>query len=427
MEQETGLEELAPNDEAAEWNLLACLIHKPELIPGVRTELLYQENGRRALLKMQQFWLEKRGCLKSPELFEHELFKSLEGHCYEPLNRALNSMPPPDNWSFWLAGVEQCWKARRLLGLVPMITEAAGQLQNGNTDPLEGLRQKFGELENNSVGLISGRSMNELVPLLIDELDKLFKSNGALQGITTGLSNLNKVTNGLQDGRFYIFAGRPGEGKSSLLLQLTHAAADSGRPVVYFSLEMPAEELGLRLLASLSRVVTGKFARGTASEQDFERVSAATLVMKNLPVTIVDSTSALHDIISQANRMCSGGKTKMIVLDYLQRVRIPGYKQNRNELVTEVSNAMKDLAMSLKVPVIAAAQLNRSVTKENRPPNLADLRDSGSLEQDADFVGLLHSTSADQTQMCIAKNRSGEMGSLTFHFRREITRFETPL
>jgi replicative DNA helicase len=418
--------QLPPHDEAAEWWLVACMVHKPELIGAIRTEIFYVETARRVLLKMQGIWLEKKECLKSYETFEHEICRGLAAYDLEPLNKAMNGLPSAENWSYWLGVVEDCWKARKVLGVKAEMTGVSDRLQRGDALGLDAVSKKIVELNTDSAGTAGGKSLKELAPELIGSLEKSHMLQGRLEGISTGFSNLDRATSGLQDCRFYIFAGRPGEGKSSFLGGLAHAATAAGHPVLYISLEMPAQELGLRMVASISRVVTGKFARGTATEEDFFKVSQSIVELKKLPLNILDSSPPLSEILKQCHQACERG-TRLIIVDYIQRVHIPNFRGNRNDLITEVSGAFKDLAMLRKIPVVAAAQLGRAVTREEREPNLADLRDSGSLEQDADFVGLLHSVDPYSSKMLVAKNRSGETGTISFTFKREFTRFECPL
>jgi len=422
-----ALEELPPHDPVAEWFLLCCLVHRPQLIKGIKPILFYIEECRRVILKMQQFLLEGRECVADPALFLHELGRALDTHYHEPLTRAFVQLPSPENWTYWLDILVAHWKARRLLQISPRISDASYQLQQGNSSPVESIRKELHEIDTESAGMSSGKKVGEMVRPVIDELEKQFSNQGVFPGLTTGLSNLDRATAGLQKGRFYIIAGRPGEGKSSMLLSLAAHVASLGKKVVYYSLEMPGEELTGRLISSMSRVVLGKFSRGTATQEDFERVSRASLEVKKLDLCIVDSMSGLQQIIHHAGVESARGLCDLIVVDYLQRIRIPGFRGNRNDLVTEISNAIKDIAMSANVPVLSAAQLNRSVTREDRHPNLSDLRDSGSLEQDADFVGLLHSENQNETRMLVAKNRSGDTGVITFTFRREITRFDSPV
>lgn len=425
MAKEARLTELPPHDDKAEWFLLACLVHKPSLIPAVKIETLYVNECRRVLLKMQAFWLEKLECLGNPAEFLYELTRALENHYHEPLGRAMDALPSAENWSYWNDIVLTAWKARQLLTLPPLIADASVQLQVGNRAPMDMVRRRFNEIETAAGGAVKGTGMDALVPELVTELETLHASGGALTGLSTGFPKLDNITSGLQKGRFYIFAGRPGEGKSSLCMAMAHTAAFNGHPVVYFSLEMPAKELGLRLTASLSRVVTNRFARGTATEEDFDRTGAVLANMRQLPIRIIDTAHSLQDIISQAHQLKSRNQVDLAIVDYVGRIAIPNFKGNRNDLVTEISNAMKDLAMHLRIPVVCAAQLNRAVVKEDRKPNLSDIRDSGSLEQDADFVALMHALSPTKTDVLIAKNRSGDTGVVTLEFRREITRFES--
>ncbi len=155
--------------------------------------------------------------------------------------------------------------------------------------------------------------------------------------------------------------------------------------------------------------------------------------MKELPFRIDDFSRSLSDIVMACHQAVAEG-AQLLIIDYLQKIVIPRFRHNRNELVTEISGAMKDIAMSLRVPVICCAQLNRESEKDNREPTLADLRDSGSVEQDADFVGLLHEPPRprdtpeeeweNRTDLIVAKNRGGARGRIAFEFRKEIFRFD---
>ncbi len=189
---------------------------------------------------------------------------------------------------------------------------------------------------------------------------------------------------------------------------------------------MPAVELAGRIVQANSRVSLNVFGQGGATQDHFQRVQRGVLNVTKLPLTLFDDRSALSDIVAGATEAVRQQGAKLTVIDYLQRVTIPGFQENRTTLVTTISTTLKDLAMSLRVPVLAMAQLNRSNQKEGRKPTLADLRDSGSIEQDADFVGLLHQDEDDPSscELLVGKNRSGETGAISFAFQGAFTRFE---
>ena len=264
-------------------------------------------------------------------------------------------------------------------------------------------------------------SMETLGPKVIDELEGIWRGDKTL-GAVTGYKSFDRITGGLQNNRLYVIGARPGIGKSSLAMNIFLRAAYRETKAYIVSLEMSATEIGRRLFACESRVSEQKFREKTVTESEFKLVTSAAERLKPLPFTIDDFSRSLSDIVMACHQAVAEG-AQLIVIDYLQKIVIPKFRHNRNELVTEISGSMKDIAMSLRVPVICCAQLNRESEKDQREPTLADLRDSGSVEQDADFVGLLHEMK-DKTDLIIAKNRGGERGRIAFEFRKEIFRFD---
>jgi len=409
---------LPPHDEPAEWFLLACAVNKPSIIPAIGSELFYVEQAKRVLLKMQEAYLAKMGCLQSPELFEHWLAKALEAHYFEPLIRAINSLPSAENWTYWKGQLADAYKARKLEQLKPMISETSERVAKGET-PNEVLLEisKIAKLWQSS----RAETMETLGPKVIEELEGIWRGDKTL-GAITGYHKFDRITGGLQNNRLYVIGARPGIGKSSLAMNIILRAAFRETKCYLVSLEMSATEIGRRLFACESRVSEQKFREKTITEPEFKLVTSAASRLKPLPIKIDDYSRSLSDIVMACHQAVAEG-AQLLVIDYLQKIVIPKFRQNRNELVTEISGAMKDIAMSLRVPVICCAQLNRESEKDQREPTLADLRDSGSVEQDADFVGLLHEMK-DQTDLIIAKNRGGEKGRIAFEFRKEIFRFD---
>ncbi len=419
-------DQLPPHDEPAEWYLLACAVNKPSIIPAIGSELFYIENARRCLLKMQEAWIAKLDCLKSPELFEHWLSKALENHYFEPLMRAVSSLPSVENWLYWKGQLADAYKARQLEQLKPMISETSGRVAKGET-PNEILLEisKIAKLWQAT----RAESMETLGPKVVEELDGIWRGDKSL-GAVTGFKAFDKITGGLQNNRLYVIGARPGVGKSSLAMNILLRAAFRDTKGFLISLEMSATEIGRRLYSCESRVSEQKFREKTATEYDFKLVTDAGERLRPLQFTIDDFSRSLADIVMACHQAVAEG-AKLVIIDYLQKIVIPKFRHNRNELVTEISGAMKDIAMSLRVPVICCAQLNRESEKESREPTLADLRDSGSVEQDADFVGLLHEVpekpnepKKNQTDLIIAKNRGGERGRIGFEFRKELFRFD---
>ncbi len=415
---------LPPHDEPAEWYLLACAVMKPSIIPAIGSELFYVENARRCLLKMQEAYLMKMDCLKSPELFEHWLSKALENHYFEPLMKAVALLPSQENWLYWKGQLADAYKARRLEQLKPLISETSERVAKGET-PNEVLLEisKITKLWS----LCREESMESLGPKVAEELEGIWQGDKTL-GAITGFREFDNITGGLQNNRLYVIGARPGIGKSSFAMNVLLQAALRDTKGFLVSLEMSSTEIGRRLYACESRVSEEVFRNKTATEWQFKEVISAGKRLKPLQFTINDFSRSLSDIVMVCHQAVASG-AKLVVIDYLQKIVIPRFRHNRNELVTEISGAMKDIAMSLRVPVICCAQLNRESEKDNREPTLSDLRDSGSVEQDADFVGLLHEMPKNpngkpQTDLIIAKNRGGPRGRIAFEFRKEIFRFD---
>jgi replicative DNA helicase len=417
-------ESIPPHNAQAERLLLACAIHLPELIPTMDESLFYQTESRAVFRKLVEFKGANRPALSDPHTLEHDLMLALDRDTFRFINETLNELPSEHNWPYWLEIVKDFQRARALEQIKPDMTRAAARLVSGDNDGLIQVQKKFTAIFENApqVGI---PTMKEVVGEVIADLDEAWTSGRKLKGIAGGINKLDDQTQGFQKKNFYVIAARPSQGKSTLLLQFAYEAAHAGNKTLFFSLEMQRKDLVGRMASNLSRVPLSKFKQQEASDQDFKNFTAASSNLSKLPLLIIDDTANLSDILTLCHETQGIG---LLVVDYLQRVRIPNFRNNRNELVTEISVALKDLSMVLDIPVIAAAQLNRASEKEGRPPTLADLRDSGSIEQDADFVLLLHpQKDSQQTDAIIAKNRSGETGRIPLRFHRNIFRFESVL
>ena len=189
---------------------------------------------------------------------------------------------------------------------------------------------------------------------------------------------------------------------------------------------MTGPEIYDRLISIISRVNLRKFQDQTATDEDFENVAAARTVLRSVPLQITDRALRLPDILAVSEKAIRDG-ARLIVLDYIQKVTMPINRDNRSTVIGYITGALKDLAMRHEISVLAAAQINREAEKEERPPILADLRESGSIEQDADFVAFLHETTGNNgsvTDLIIRKNRSGPEGRIPFRFNKPIFRFD---
>ncbi len=279
------------------------------------------------------------------------------------------------------------------------------------------------------------KPIKELVKDGIETIDKLYKRKENITGIPTGFHEFDIMTAGLQKSDLIVVAGRPSMGKSALVgCMAEHIGVVEKIPVAIFSLEMSKEHLVQRMLCSHARVDAHKVRTGFLAQSDWPRLTAAAGRLSEATIFIDDSPgiSAL-EVRAKARRLKAQHNIGLIILDYLQMLRGHKGAENRQQEISDISRSLKALAKELNVPVIAVSQLSRSPEKrEDRRPQLADLRESGAIEQDADLVALLfreefynpQEENKGRTELIIAKQRNGPVGSMLLAFIKEYTRFE---
>ena len=271
----------------------------------------------------------------------------------------------------------------------------------------------------------------------VERIDALYHSGSALTGLPTGLSDLDTLTSGLQRSDLVIVAGRPSMGKTTLVMNMAeHAAIQSKHPVLVFSMEMPADSLAMRMMSSLGRIDQHRIRTGQLGDDDWPRVTSAVHMLSEAPL-FIDDTPALSpsEMRARARRlMKEHGQLGLIVVDYLQLMKVPGFKaDNRTAEISEISRSLKSLAKELNVPVVALSQLNRSLEqRQDKRPVMSDLRESGAIEQDADLICFIYrdevynEDSPDKgcAEIIIAKQRNGPIGKVRVAFLGKYTRFE---
>lgn len=271
----------------------------------------------------------------------------------------------------------------------------------------------------------------------VDRIDALYHSGDSLTGLSTGLKDLDEKTAGLQPSDLVIVAGRPSMGKTTLVMNMAeHAAIQSNKPVLVFSMEMPSDSLAMRMMSSLGRIDQQRLRTGKLEEDDWPRVTSAVHMLSEAPL-YVDDTPGLSpaEMRARARRLArEQGALGLIVVDYLQLMKVPGFKaDNRTAEISEISRSLKSLAKELKVPVIALSQLNRSLEqRQDKRPVMSDLRESGAIEQDADLICFIYrdevynedSPDKGTAELIIAKQRNGPIGKVRVAFLGQYTRFE---
>ncbi len=280
--------------------------------------------------------------------------------------------------------------------------------------------------------------VKDLVKDGFERLEKIFSEGRRITGLATGYSGLDNETAGLQPSELIILAARPSMGKTALALNIAENVALRQRePVAVFSLEMSKESLLLRLLASHARVDAHKFRTGHMNRDDWGKVTASLAELGDAPIWIDDSASStVLEMGAKARRLKRDRGLSLVIVDYIQLV-VPSTNRrnaNRQEEVSSISRSLKALAKELKVPVVVLSQLTRAPEREDRKPQLSDLRESGAIEQDADVVMFINRPNFYKTdipeeerakaELIIAKQRNGPTGSLNFVFLSRHTRFE---
>lgn len=262
-----------------------------------------------------------------------------------------------------------------------------------------------------------------------DRLDELQKNAGGLRGVTTGFKDLDTTLAGMQDSNLLILAARPGLGKTALALNIAqNAAVGAGIPVGFFSLEMSKEELVDRLLVSQAEIDAWRLKTGKLDDDDFSRLSDAMGILAEAPLFIDDSPGiTVLEMRTKARRLQLEHGLKLLIVDYLQ-LAVPGRRwDSRVQEVSEISQSLKNLARELKIPILALSQLSRAVeARGTKVPQLADLRESGAIEQDADVVMFLYRDSDEDLEninLSIAKHRNGPLRQIKLRFRGERIKF----
>jgi len=280
------------------------------------------------------------------------------------------------------------------------------------------------------------QAVKDLLVKAVERIDALYQNPSAYTGIPTGFTDFDNMTSGLQNSDLIIVAGRPSMGKTSFAMNLVENAAIKNKtPVAVFSMEMPGEQLVMRMMSSLGRIDQHKIRTGKLDEADWPRLTSAVGILNEAPI-FIDDTPGLTpmEVRARARRIAREHGLGLIVIDYLQLMQgSSASNENRATEISEISRALKGLAKELNVPVIALSQLNRSLEQRpNKRPIMSDLRESGAIEQDADLIVFIYrdevynedSPDKGTAEVIIGKQRNGPIGMTRLTFLGQYTRFE---
>ena len=356
----------------------------------------------------------------------------------EYLTEIFNIVPTAANIEHYIRLVENSAILRRLIEVSTDITTTAYDKSFDINNVLDDAERKILSVVKNRRST-EFRNIKEVLNSTKNNLEKLSMQKGEVTGLSTGWERLDKLTAGLHEGQLIIVAARPAMGKSAWALNLaTNAAINSNKTVAIFNLEMSAESLASRMIASLGHIEGYKLATGNL-KNDWDKVNEALSKLESTNIYMDDTAGiTIGEIRSKCRRLANSDKgLDLIIIDYLQLITSSvNYGTNRQQEVSDISRALKLMALELKVPVVALAQLSRSAEqrKENPRPILSDLRESGSIEQDADIVAFLYREDyykkdlekKDQVSDCefiVAKHRNGATGTIPLRFKKDISKF----
>jgi replicative DNA helicase len=365
--------------------------------------------------------------LVANELKARGVLEKIGGHVY--LSELLDSSLSAANVAHYARIVKEKAVARAVVEAARQIIQRANN-QNGNgADSLIAFAQKeILSVSVNGAGT-GGMEIREVIKRTFAALEARHERGNTLPGASTGFPGLDALTGGLKPGCLYIIAGRPGTGKTAMALNISWTIARSGERVGFYSLEMPNGELSQRLLSTATGIDSHKLTRCFLSTGQWQTIAGTADALARLPMVIDDTGGLPIDrLMARARRIKAEGGLALIVVDYLQLVRPSQKWGTREQEVAEVSRCLKVIAKELSVPVLACAQLNRAVeARHDKRPTLADLRESGSIEQDADVIAFLKEAEDDgYTELAILKNRQGPTGKVALVFDKALTKFMEP-
>lgn len=352
-----------------------------------------------------------------------------------------STSPSAANLEAYAGMIRQKSISRRLLKINSEISELIINPQGKDAAELldEAETKIFSLNDEASRTSTSIQKLDELIPQSIERMNEIAKNGSSLLGASTGYKDLDGKLQGLQKGDLIIVAARPSMGKTALAMNLVEnfiLNKEIPGGVLVFSLEMPAESLTTRLLASNAKIDQQKVRSASMNQTDLKKFMESSSKLKDLPLYIDDSSMLSPMELRARARRIARQEPKglsLIVVDYLQLMQLPASQENRVNQISEISRSLKMLAKELNVPVIALSQLNRAVEQRpNKRPIMADLRDSGAIEQDADVILFIYrdevynedSEEGNKAEIIIGKQRNGPIGKINLTFLKEFTRFE---
>ena len=433
---------IEPNNLEAEMCVLGCAYMSAssleKMCDELTTDMFYDKRNATIYTALSE--LKRRNEPVDSTILKNEIEKitpinSIGG--VEYLTDVIDSVVSASNVDSYIKIVREKSLRRKLIDVCENIEKNARVEDNETNDLVESAEKElFAVTKARKSGEF--RTSRDVLKTAINQLETLAKNNSDVTGIATGFYDFDKLTSGLHPNELIIIAARPAMGKTAFALNLAvNAAISSNKSVAIFNLEMGAEQLMFRMLSAASSVEGNKLKTGKLSHEDWKKINEATSELGDAPIFIEDTLGiTIGEIRAKCRRLQSTGNLGLIVIDYLQLISGgPGYGNNRQQEVSDISRSLKTMAMELGVPVIALAQLSRNVEgRENKRPIMSDLRESGSIEQDADIVAFLYrddyyTKQVDNpdgvsiSELIIGKHRNGATGTIELLFEKNISNF----
>ncbi len=426
---------IPPHDIEAEQAVLGAILIDRDAITTVSQQILpenfYDERHQEIYDSMLALYEERKPIdllTLTDTLKKKKKYEKVGGSSY--LSSLTNIVPTAANSEYYAGIIREKSVRRNLIQISSSITEDAFTEDKEATEILSNSEQQIFKISQEHVkqGFIH---IKETLSESFDRLEELQKTGAGLRGVETGFVDVDNLLSGLQASNLIILAARPGQGKTAFVVNIAqHVAIANKQAVGLFSLEMSKEELVDRLLVSQSDIDAWKLKTGRLAEEDYDKLSVAMGALAEAPIFIDDTPGlSVPEMRTKARRLQSEHNLKLLIVDYLQLAN-PGKKfENRVNEVSYISQSLKNMARELKIPVIGVSQLSRAVEQRGGgKPQLADLRESGAIEQDADVVMFLYSSDEEFTSqrivnVLIAKHRNGPVGEKELLFRGDRIRF----
>lgn len=435
---------IPPHDLVAEQSVLGAVFISPETMISLADELTpddFYKPANKIVFKTMLSLLEKGEPIDATTmvsaLTNQGDISNIGGINY--VVELVNSTPTSKNVEHYAKLVKEKATLRKVIAELSESLSSAYQGDISINEIIEKTEKSILDISNQNVG--NGfRNVADILDTHIQIVETRSQTDGFVTGLSTGFVGLDKITTGLHEGNLIILAARPAMGKTALALNIAkHVATMERKPAVIFSLEMGAEELIERMVASEGMIPGYHLKTGNLSTDEWKRLVHAQSNLYDVPI-FVDDTAGIRisDIRSKARKLSQEmGGLGIIIIDYLQLIT-GSKRENRQQIVSEISRELKILAKDLRVPVIALSQLSRSVEqRQDKRPMLSDLRESGSIEQDADIVAFLYREAYYQkeqadsqeannvTELILEKNRHGSLGTVKLYFHKEYTKFSS--